>query len=199
MTVMDKDDLAELLKGAPAEEVDRIHRFLHEWSIGPDSSFPVQLALLTKAQWRMAASVPRLLNDSRKWLELHLAEYRRQTAALAKQFGDTSSTALEAFETVVDSHTEALKKAVTQSSGHLEETEKAARQIKFELEHSTATLKRELDKARGQLVEERARMDTARQVLEARTSVQEWCRLILLSLCMFSSGAGLALMWAHTR
>lgn len=196
---LDKDDLAVHCAGMTADEVDRIHRLLHEWSVGPDSSFPVQLTLLTKAQWRMAASVPRLLNDSRKWLELHLTEYRRQTATLVKQFGDTSSTALEAFETVVDSHTEALKKAVNQSSGHLEETEKTARLIKFELEHGTAALKRDLDKVREELVDERARMDKARRDLEAKMSVQEWFRLILLSLCMFCLGAGLALMWAHTH
>jgi hypothetical protein len=59
------------------EEVDRIHRLLHEWSVGPDNSFPVQLALLTKAQWRIAANLPRLMNDARKLIELHLAEYRR--------------------------------------------------------------------------------------------------------------------------
>jgi hypothetical protein len=196
---MDKNDLAELLNGASAEEVDRIHRLLHEWSVGPESSFPVQFALLTRAQWRMAASVPRFLNDSRKWLELHLTEYRRQTAALVKQFGDTSSTALAAFETAVGSHTEALKMVVNQSSGHLEETEKAARLIKFELEHGTAALKRDLDKVRVELVDERARMDQARRDLEAKMSVQEWFRLILLSLSMFGLGAGLALMWAHTH
>ena len=56
---MDKNDLAALLVGAPADEVDRIHRLLYEWSVGPDNSFPVQLALLTKAQWRIAANLPR--------------------------------------------------------------------------------------------------------------------------------------------
>lgn len=196
---MDKNDLAELLSGASAEEVDRIHRLLHEWGVGPESSFPVQLALLTRAQLRMAASVPRLLNDSRKWLESHLIEYRRQTATLVEQFSNTSNSGLAAFETVVGSHTEALKKAVAQSAGHLEETEKTARQIKFELEYNTVTLKRELDKVRGQLMDERVRMDKARRDLEARTSMQEWFRLILLSLGMFCLGAGLASMWAHTH
>ena len=196
---LDKDDLAQLCAGMSKDEVDRVHRLLHEWSVGPDSSFPVQLALLTRVQWRMAASVPRLLNDSREWLELHLTEYRRQTATLVKQFGDTSGTALEAFETVVGSHTEALKKAVAQSSGHLAETERTARLIKFELEHGTAALKRDLDKVQGELVDERVRMDKARRDLEAKMSVQEWFRLILLSLCMFCLGAGLALMWAHSH
>jgi hypothetical protein len=47
---MDKNDLSALLKGASPEEVDRIHRLLHEWSVGPEDSYPVQLALLTRAQ-----------------------------------------------------------------------------------------------------------------------------------------------------
>jgi hypothetical protein len=41
---MDKNDLAALLIDAPAAEVDQIHRLLHEWSVGPDSSFPVQMS-----------------------------------------------------------------------------------------------------------------------------------------------------------
>jgi hypothetical protein len=86
---MDKDDLTALLVDAPAEEVDQIHRLLHEWSVGPDSSFPVQLSLLTRAQWRIAANLPRLMNDSRKLIELHLAEYRRQSQAMADDFAGT--------------------------------------------------------------------------------------------------------------
>jgi hypothetical protein len=61
LIVMDKNDLEGLLIGAPAAEVDRIHRLLHECSVGPDSSFPVQLALLTRAQWRMAATKRQIL------------------------------------------------------------------------------------------------------------------------------------------
>ena len=76
---LDKDDLAALCADMTKEEVDRVHRLLHEWSVGPDSSFPVQLSLLTKAQWRIAANLPRLMNDARKLIELHLAEYRRQS------------------------------------------------------------------------------------------------------------------------
>ena len=69
---MDKDNLAALLVDSPAGEVDQIHRLLHEWSVGPDDSFPVQLTLLTKAQWRIAAYLPRVMNDSRKLIEQHM-------------------------------------------------------------------------------------------------------------------------------
>jgi len=67
--------------------VDRIHRLLHEWSVGPEDSFPAQFSLLTRAQLRSAASIPRTIADSRKLLEQHLAEYRRQTAAITDDFG----------------------------------------------------------------------------------------------------------------
>ena len=53
---------------------------------GRTDSFPVQLSLLTNAQWRVAASLPRLMDDAGNWLEQHLAEYRRQTAAITDDF-----------------------------------------------------------------------------------------------------------------
>ena len=93
---LDKDDLAALTANMTKEEVDRVHRLLHEWSVGPDSSFPVQLSLLTKAQCqRIAANLPRLMNDSRKLIELHLAEYRRQTKAMMDDFSGTAQKQTE--------------------------------------------------------------------------------------------------------
>jgi hypothetical protein len=108
---MDKNDLAALLIDAPADEVDQIHRLLYEWSVGPDSSFPVQMSLLTKAQWRVAANLPRLMNDSRKLIELHLAEYRRQTAELVKNLSAVGEDQADELKNVVKAHTEALNQA----------------------------------------------------------------------------------------
>ncbi len=39
---LDKDDLAALCAGLTTDEVNRVHRLLHEWNVGPDSNFPVQ-------------------------------------------------------------------------------------------------------------------------------------------------------------
>src|ERR1700678_3287719 len=108
---MDKDDLTALLIDAPAAEVDQIHRLLHEWSVGPDSSFPVQMSLLTKAQWRIAANLPRLMNDSRKLIELHLAEYRRQTAELVKNLSTVGEDQADEFKNIVKTHTETVQLA----------------------------------------------------------------------------------------
>ena len=91
----DKDDLAILCRDMTKEEVDRLHQLIHEWGVGPGHSFPVQLSLLTRAQLLAAASVPRAIAESRKWLEQHLVEYRRQTAAspMISRAWWTSSTA----------------------------------------------------------------------------------------------------------
>jgi hypothetical protein len=128
---LDKDDLAALCAELTTNEVDRVHRLLHEWNVGPDSSFPVQLSLLTKAQWRIAANLPRLMNDSRKLIELHLAEYRRQSQAMAHDFADT-----------VDSQNKELKKTV---EIHIQATRQTAEQIQVQLADAEAVAKRVKD------------------------------------------------------
>jgi hypothetical protein len=125
---LDKDDLAALCAGMTTDQVDRVHRLLHEWSVGPHCSFPVQLALLTKAQWRIAANLPRLMNDARKLIELHLVEYRRQSQAMADDFADT-----------VDGQNKELKKTV---EIHIQTTRQAAEQIQVQLADAEAVAKR---------------------------------------------------------
>jgi hypothetical protein len=68
-----------LCKDLSADEAKLFRKMMAEWSDGDENGFPVQLALLTRAQWRAAALVPQAVNESRKLIELHLAEYRRQT------------------------------------------------------------------------------------------------------------------------
>jgi hypothetical protein len=183
----DKDDLAVLCAGMTRDEVDRIHRLLHEWKVGPDTSFPVQLALLTCAQLRAAASVPRSVAEGRKWLELHLAEYRQQTAALVKNFGVASDDKIEAFEGIIQKYTEAMEETATLSYGHLAETEKVARQVKFELERGVAESKQDLKRIRDDIQNERIRLEKARRDMESRMTWQEWiqCFLVLVGLVFF--------------
>src|SRR5271170_2096280 len=132
---LDKDDLSALCAGMTKDDVDRIHRLLHEWNVGPDSSFPVQLTLLTKAQWRIAANLPRLMEEARKLIELHLAEYRRQSQAMADDFADT-----------VDGQNKELKKAV---EIHIQATRQAAEQIQVQLADAEAVAKRVKDLIEG--------------------------------------------------
>ena len=127
---LDKDDLAALCAGMTTDEVDRVHRLLHEWNVGPDNSFPVQLALLTKAQWRIAANLPRLMNDSRKLIELHLAEYRQQTKLLVDDFNQMVQTRSRGFEASLSAYTERIEKAANQIQSQLDDAKFVAKYVK---------------------------------------------------------------------
>ena len=135
---LDKDDLSALCAGLTTDEVDRVHRLLHEWNVGPDSNFPVQLALLTKAQWRIAANLPRMMNDARKLIELHLAEYRRQSQAMADDFADTVDGQNKELKKAVEIHIQATRQAAEQIQVQLADAEAVARRVKSLMEGATS-------------------------------------------------------------
>jgi hypothetical protein len=135
---LDKDDLAALCAGLTTDEVDRVHRLLHEWNVGPDSSFPVQMALLTRAQWRIAANLPRLMNDSRKLIELHLAEYRKQSQAIADEFADTVDGQNKELNKTVEIHIQATRQAAEQIQVQLADAEAVAKRVKALMESAAS-------------------------------------------------------------
>ena len=80
--MMDTDfDL--LCDGVNPAEAKRLRKLLAEWFGGDENSFPVQLALLTNAQWRAVARMPHILRDSRKQCQQDQASHR---ARFAEQF-----------------------------------------------------------------------------------------------------------------
>src|SRR6266508_6866506 len=123
-------DFDALCDGASPGEAKRLRKLLADWCNGDEESFPVQLALLTRAQWRAAAAVPRFINEARELMERRLAEHRQQIAALIKGFADTAGAKAKALEDIVVKHTEATKKAVTEMRSHLSNAEVAARRIR---------------------------------------------------------------------
>lgn len=161
---LDKDNLAELLKGASAEEVDRIHRLLHEWSVGPESSFPVQLALLTKAQWRIAASLPRLMNDSRKLIEQHLAEYRRQSKTVSDDFSITAGQQAAELKNAVEISVRTTCHAAEQIQMQLADAEAVAKQVKSLMESAASECESIKTSARAQC----ARLEQVTNHLDSR-------------------------------
>lgn len=108
---MEDTDFDLLCAGLTADEAKRMRKIWTEWSDGDENGFPVQLAMLTRAQWRAAALVPQAVNESRKLIELHLAEYRRQTAELVKNLSAVGEDQADELKNVVKAHTEALNQA----------------------------------------------------------------------------------------
>jgi L-lactate utilization protein LutC len=127
---LDKDDLAVLRQGMTADEVDRLHRLLHEWSVGPENNFPVQLTFLTVAQLRAAASVPRAIADSRKWLEQHLAQYQQQTKVNLDSFSNTIKIQQSELNTAVLSHAKTTLEAAGKIQAQLADAEAVAGRVK---------------------------------------------------------------------
>ena len=119
-----------LCKGLTAEEAKQLRKIFREWSSGDENDFPVQLALLTRAQWNAAAAVPRAVNESRKLIERHLAEYRLQTKLMIDAFSHDTEQQHTATRTALETNGLATEQAVTKFRVRLAEVEAAAGQIK---------------------------------------------------------------------
>jgi len=131
-----------LCKDLSADEARLFRKMLAEWSDGDENGFPVQLALLTRAQWRAAALVPQAVNESRKLIELHLAEYRRQTAALIGNFSAVGAEQNGELNNIVKAHTEALNHASGSFRSQLKEIGAAAMDIRRHLDDGVSALHR---------------------------------------------------------
>ena len=186
---LDKDDLAALCAGLTTDEVDRVHRLLHEWNVGPDSNFPVQLALLTKAQWRIAANLPRLMNDARKLIELHLGEYRRQGKAMADDFADMVDGQNKELEKTVEIHIQATRQAAEQIQVQLADAEAVAKRVKDLMESAAS----EWGKIKASTTAQCERLQQVSHDLQDRFA---W-RVILWAVFWFSLTLGFGMLVGH--
>jgi hypothetical protein len=186
---MDQNDLAALLHGASAAEVDRIHRLLHAWSVGPEDSYPVQLALLTRAQWRLAASIPRSLNESRQWLELHLAEYRRQSQVMADDLAETMEGQSKMLKSTVEIQVQALRQAAEQINHQLAVAEAVAARVKSLMESAAAEWK-------GIKASTTAQCERLQQISDDLQDRFAW-QVILRTAFWFSLAVGLGIFIGH--
>jgi hypothetical protein len=181
---LNRDDLTALLAGASAEEVDQIHRLLREWNSGPGNSFPVQLALLTRAQWRIAATLPRTLTDSRKLIEQHLAEYRRQTQSLVTEFTSAVDKKNGDLEKIVLQHAETVKRDTAFASSRLTDVNEVAKGIQKNLQMAVI----ECNYAKDALAQERQRFERASQRLNDAVNLRgiHWYIIGTLAACLIA-------------
>jgi len=131
---MEDTDFDLLCAGLSPDEAKRMRKILAEWNDGDENGFPVQLAMLTRAQWRAAALVPQAVNDSRRLIELHLAEYQRQTSALISNLSVVGEEQTDELKKIVQAHTEALNQASGSFRSQLKEIGAAAQDIRRHLD-----------------------------------------------------------------
>jgi hypothetical protein len=189
-----KDDLAVLTANMTKEEVDRVHRFLHEWGTGPENNFPVQWALLTRAQLRAASSIPRAIADSRKWLEQHLTEYRRQTAALTDDFAGMVDIKHGELKSIVLKHAETVKRDALFVSNRLVDANDVAKSIQKNLQAAVA----EWNQSKDDLARERQRFEKVCQKLDDAINLRgvHWYIVGTLAACVVALLIG-HYVWHH--
>jgi len=189
-----KDDLTVLCHDMTKEEVDRVHRLLHEWSVGPEDSFPVQFVLLTRAQLRAAANVPRTIADSRKWLEQHLAEYRRQTAAITDDFAGMVDIKHGELKDIVLKHAETVKRDALFVSNRLVDANDVAKSIQKNLQSAAA----EWNQSQDALERERQRFEKVCQKLDEAINLRgvHWYIISMLTACIVTLLIG-HYVWHH--
>jgi len=193
MMKMDDTEFDALCDGASPAEAKRLRKLLADWCNGDEQSFPVQLALLTRAQWRAAATVPRLINEARELMERKLAEHRQETAVLIKGFADTADAKAKALEDIVARHTETTKKTVAQMGSQLFNAESAAQSIKDELERGALEWKQ----AKADFQAERQKLEQSRKELEVRQNWRDWLWLLLIVAGMISTGIAIGIRIAR--
>ena len=74
------------------------------------------------------------VNDSRKLIELHLAEYQRQTAALISNLSVVGEEQADELEKIAQAHTEAMNQASGSFRSQLKEIGAAAQEIRRHLD-----------------------------------------------------------------
>jgi hypothetical protein len=175
---MEDTDFDLLCAGLTADEAKRMRKIWTEWSDGDENGFPVQLVLLTRAQWRAAALIPRAIKDSGKMIELHLAECRHQTAAIVKNLSTVAENNAGELKNIVKAHAETVQQASVDMRNRLWESEEVSRRIKSRLEDSMG----EWSKARDDFARERLNLQKERKELAARAHLRDTIYIILILL-----------------
>jgi predicted nucleic acid-binding Zn-ribbon protein len=101
------------------------------------------------------------MNKSRKLLEAHLAEYRRQTATLVENLSAVSAGQAKELKGIVKSHAETVQQASVHVRNQLWEIEGAGKRITKELDDGIFAWKQ----AKGDFLAEREKLNTERQEL----------------------------------
>ena len=190
---MDETNFDALCEGTSPEEAKRLRKILSQWCQGDEDSFPVQLALLTRAQWRAAALLPQQLALARHQLEQSFAEQRSRTADAVREFTDEVNSRTAALEQIVARHSETTRKIVAEMRTEFTHTETLARRIQNELEVGVA----EWQKARTDFMTEHDRL--MERVIEIRNGYtqHEWFCVILILAAVFTFGIVLGMRIAR--
>lgn len=188
-----ESDFDALLAGVPAEEVRRLHKLLTTWSRGDENGFPVQLALLTRAQFRANANVPRLMEEQLQKMNEDLETLRRSILSAAAGTQDTFKHQLAKLESEVTRHGTALREAGGDVSFKVREAQGVVRDIK----ETFAEGKRSLEWVHGRLTQEGDNLTKVVAEIGGALKDERSMSKLLAALLIFAVAFGLGYYVAH--
>ena len=177
---MEDTDFDLLCIGLSADEAKRLRKVLAEWSDGDENGFPVQLAMLTRAQWRAAALIPHTIKESGKLIESHLAACRLETAVIVGNLSAATRDNSIEMKKIIKAHAESVNQASVLVRNQLWETMEITKQIREKLDEGVAASNR----ARSNLEAGSERFQQSCRELDERLTLRELRRdwLTLLGL-----------------
>ena len=167
---MDKTEFDVLCEGASAEETRLLSKLLVEWCDGDERSFPVHLAMLTRAQWRAAAKIPLLVSKAREQFATDFVEHRQEITHLVSGFEEAIASKLKAVETVVTTHDQNTRFTLAEMRSALANAETVGERIKAELEEGSIAWKQ----SRADFEAEHQKLEQVRKELDTRTTWRDW-------------------------
>jgi uncharacterized protein (DUF3084 family) len=188
---MDDTDFDFLCDGLPADEAKRLRKLFKEWCDGDENSFPVQLALLTRAQWRAAAQVPVQMKQSLEQLDKKLAEYRQQTGTLLKNFNAAVNTKTKELEDILGDQRDEANVALKDLRVYTANAKDATEQLQEELDKGQREMKRILEYTE----KERKRLETAVREYDEQRSQWSVIWFLLLLVAVLIVGYLLGKYW----
>jgi methyl-accepting chemotaxis protein len=210
-------DFDLLCDGANPAEAKRLRKILAEWCSGDENSFPVQLALLTKAQWRAIGRLPHILRDSQKDWQQDQASHRACFSAEfnsamddARRLARDSKKLLDAVQadhrrqiaaqskSTVEAIDGRLKQFDMTVSGYNDVIHGIANQICSKAREMETVAKKIQDhlnqgiqswnQAKTDFDTAREKMNEERKRLEQRLTKRDWLAYLLFASLLFSFG-----------
>jgi hypothetical protein len=183
----DDSDFDVLCEGASPAEAKRLRKLLADWCDGDENAFPVQLALLTRAQWRTAARTAQAVNAARELLLTTLDERQRGFQTAFDEFDTVTRARLDALKRIETEDSAKRREAVAAIEAQMLKAQAVATMIGTDLEKARAAW----SKARDEFDEARSKLESAEHQLQARWNFRDWIVLILLLLMAALVGASI--------
>lgn len=187
----DETDFDVLCEGASPAEAKQLRKLLADWCDGDENSFPVQLALLTRAQWRTAARTAQAVNAARELLLTKLDERQRGFQTAFDEFGTVTRARMDALKRIETEDSAKRREAVAAIEAQMLKAQAVATMIASDLEQARSAW----IKAKDEFDEARAKLESAEHQLQARWNVRDWIVLGLLLLMAAFIGAGLVVIF----